>query len=158
MGPLNNPILRDTVRNDWIDYNGHMNDSAYALVFSMAVDQFMEDLGIDTEFREKHQFSIYTLETHLIYLKEAQEGQDLHVNIQLLDYDLKRMHVFFTMENRQGNRLATSEQLLMGMDMSQGRAAPFPTLVQSRIESFGKLHQGLSKPAEAGRKIGIRKK
>ncbi|MDM5200991.1 thioesterase family protein [Fictibacillus enclensis] len=158
MGNLINPLLKTTVHSDWIDYNGHMNDSAYALVFSKAVDQFMDDLGIDPEFRETQQYSIYTLETHLVYLKEAHLNQELHISLQLLDYDTKRLHVFFTMEDEDGHRLATSEQMLMGMDMANGRAASFPPAIQSKIDTLGKDHQILLKPEEAGRRIGIRRK
>lgn len=158
MSQNENTILKETVSQDWIDYNGHMTDSAYARVFSLAVDKFMGILGIDEVFREKYQYSIYTLETHLCYLKEAHRGQELHVTIQLLDHDSKRMHVFFTMKNDNGVHLATSEQMLMGMDMKEGRPSPFPTSILSQIEGFAKSHQDLSTPKEAGRKIGIRKK
>ena len=153
-----NPLLREKVCQEWIDYNGHMTDSAYAKVFSIAVDQLMGNIGIDADFREKHQYSIYTLETHLCYFNEAYEGQELQVTIQLLDYDTKRMHVFFTMENDKGNRLATSEQMLMGMNMKEGRPSSFPTSIFSQIESLAESHRNLSKPVETGRIIAIRKK
>lgn len=158
LAQIENPLLKENVRKDWIDYNGHMTDSAYAAVFSMAVDQLMVELGINADFRDKHQYSIYTLETHLCYIAEAHEGQALQVKIQLLDYDAKRLHVFFTMENDKGDPLATSEQMLMGMDMNEGRPAPFPTEIHTRVESLGNLHKSLLKPKQAGRTIGIRKK
>ena len=31
------PVLETTVVSDWVDYNGHMNDAAYAIVFSRSV-------------------------------------------------------------------------------------------------------------------------
>ena len=128
-----------------------MNDSAYAVVFSMAVDQLMVDLGIDEEFRERMKDSIYTLETHLCYLQEAHKDQVLHVDFQLLDYDSKRLHVFFTMKNEKGERLATSEQMLMGMDIESGRPAPFPTkLPQPSMNSdkHNKTWKNRMKPEE----------
>ena len=158
MFKVKNPLLTVTVGPDWIDYNGHMNDSAYVVVFSMAVDQLMVDLGINEEFRERMKYSIYTLETHLCYLQEAHKDQVLHVDIQLLDYDSKRLHVFFTIKNDKGDRLATSEQMLMGMDMESGRPAPFPDEIATTIATFGQAQQNLEKPNEAGRNIYIRRK
>ncbi|MBM7586092.1 acyl-CoA thioester hydrolase [Bacillus pakistanensis] len=158
MSRIENPLLSETVRSEWIDYNGHMTDSAYATVFSLAVDQLMVELGIDADFRNHYQYSIYTLETHLCYLDEAHEGQDLRVTVQLLDYDTKRLHVFFVMENGHGDILATSEQMLMGMDMNEGRPAPFPLEIQSQVEALGNAHENLPRPEKAGRKIGIRRK
>jgi acyl-CoA thioester hydrolase len=158
MSQFINPLLKETVRSEWIDYNGHMTDAAYATVFSFAVDQLMVELGIDADFRDQHQYSIYTLETHLCYLDEAHEGQDLRVTVQLLDYDMKRLHVFFVMENNNGDILATSEQMLMGMDMNEGRPAPFPSEIQSLVKALGNAHENLPKSEKAGRKIGIRRK
>ncbi|MBS4192415.1 thioesterase family protein [Bacillus sp. FJAT-49705] len=155
MSQIENYLLIDTVRGEWIDYNGHMTDSAYSKVFSMAVDQLMVELGIGEDFRENEQYSIYTLETHLCYLKEAHDGQELRITMQLLDYDGKRIHVFFTMENNTGERLATSEQMLMGMDMKTGRPSPFPSNILAHIKNLGKKHQALPTPNEAGRKVGI---
>ncbi|TCP30573.1 acyl-CoA thioester hydrolase [Scopulibacillus darangshiensis] len=155
---MNRPLLEETVRTEWVDYNGHMNDAEYARVFSIAVDQLMNVLGIDASFRSKNHYSIYTLETHLCYLAEAHKDQTLHVSAQLLNHDDKRLHVFFIMENSDGEKLATSEQMLMGMDMEAGRPAPFPSPVSSRVQEFAKESGKSPYPDQAGRKIGIKKK
>lgn len=62
------------------------------------------------------------------------------------------------MENEKGDQLATSEQMLMGMDMNKRRPAPFPTAIHTRIESLGKLHKSLQRPTKAGRTVSIRRK
>lgn len=158
MNSTETPLWTGPVYKDWVDYNGHMNDAAYAQVFSIAVDELMVKLGIDAEFRNQHHYSIYTLETHLIYLVEAHEGQQLDVTIQLLDHDKKRLHVFFEMRDTDGNRIATSEQMLMGMDMDEGRPTPFPTPIADAIEQLAESQHDQTLPVEAGRTIGIRKK
>ena len=153
-----NVILEDRVRKDWVDYNGHMNDSAYAFVFSIAVDRLMRKIGIDSRFRRERKYSMYTLETHLCYLRETLEAHPFRVTLQLLDYDDKRLHVFFVMENDDGVRLATSEQMLIGIDMTLRRSAPFPPPVMERIEALAKHDRFKPKPEEAGRVIGIKGK
>lgn len=158
MKPEENVLWKGPVRPDWVDYNGHMNDAAYAQVFSTAVDELMVKLGIDSEFRNKHHYSIYTLETHLIYLDEAREGQELSVTIQLLDHDQKRLHVFFEMNDKENHRIATSEQMLMGMDTEEGRPTPFPAAVADAVTQLAASQEEMMAPGEAGRTIGIRKK
>lgn len=148
-------LLKEHVRKEWVDYNGHMNDAAYALVFSKAVDQLMIELGIDETFRKQYQYSIYTLETHLCYLAEAHLDELLAITVQLLNNDAKRLHVFFTMENKDGKRLATSEQMLMGMDMESGRPSPFPSVINQEVENLAKEDEQKDIPKEAGRRIGI---
>ncbi|MFD2657633.1 thioesterase family protein [Gracilibacillus thailandensis] len=149
---------QDYVHHDWVDYNGHMNDAAYAKVFSLAVDAFIDEIGLDPQAREKYSYTIFTLETHLCYLQEAHQGQQLTVNVQLLDVDAKRLHIIFTMKNTKDDVLATSEQMLMGMDTDQQRPAPFPEDVAVKVETIWNEHKLLEAPKQAGRIIGIKRK
>ncbi|UOQ42901.1 thioesterase family protein [Halobacillus salinarum] len=151
-------LFTTQVREDWVDYNGHMNDAAYAVVFSQAVDRFMEEIGLDAGSREHHQYTVFTLENHLLYLKEAHKNEELHVSMQLIDEDAKRLHVFFEMKNTQGDILATSEQMLMGMSTSSGSPAPFPSSISEFILKLRRKHEHLDVPKQIGRQIGIRRK
>lgn len=147
-----------SVKEQWVDYNGHMNDAAYAEVFSHAVDALMGYLGITEEVIQEQEYTIFTLETHLCYLQEVHQGEPLTVEWQLLDHDAKRLHAFFTMKNSRDELVATSEQMLMGMDQGQGKPAPFLPFVQEKVEKVWDEHEHLEKPKQAGRVIGIRRK
>ena len=39
------------VLKDWVDYNGHMNDAAYAIPFSRAIDKLMDKIGLSASPR-----------------------------------------------------------------------------------------------------------
>lgn len=150
-------ILETEVLPEWVDYNGHMNDAEYARVFSIGVDRIMRMIGIDDEFREEEQYTIYTLETHLTYLNEVLEGVPIQLTFQLLDHDEKRLHAFFVLEDDEGNRLATSEQMLMGVSLETRRSASFPPVISKKITEIATVDKQLPKPDEAGRTIGIRR-
>ncbi|ARF16139.1 thioesterase family protein [Sporosarcina ureae] len=145
------------VLKEWVDYNGHMNDAAYAQAFSAAVDSFMEYIGLDEKGRETYSYTIFTLETHLCYLLEASEGEKLDIAAQLLDTDEKRLHIFFNMMNADGQLVATSEQMLMGIDTETGKAAPFPSAFSNTIKTKAQADHQLEIPKQAGRTIGIRR-
>ncbi len=149
-------ILHVEVRPEWVDYNGHMNDAAYATVFSNATDALMDTFGIDAAFRERNAYTVYTLEGHIRYLREAREGDPLTVTAQLLDHDAKRLHVFFTLTSST-TRLATGEYMLMGMDIEAGRPAPFPPLIAAAVDALAAEQADLDTPPEAGRQMGIRR-
>lgn len=149
-------ILESRVAPDWVDYNGHMNDAEYARVFSLAVEALMDHIGLDAEGRARHGVTIYTLETHLCYRREAQEGQPLRVTLTLLDRDAKRLHVFFELLDEAGNLLAASEQMLMGIDSEAGRPAPIPEPVEAAIAALPHAAPD-AWPELAGRTIGIRR-
>ena len=71
------PVYETDVAADWVDYNGHMNDAAYALVFSRAVDALMDRIGLDAAARKASRRTLYTLQMMLHYLQEAREGARL---------------------------------------------------------------------------------
>lgn len=149
-------ILETQVASAWVDYNGHMNDAEYARVFSLAVEALMDRIGLDASGRESHGYTIYTLETHLCYRREAHEGQPLNVALTLLDRDAKRLHAFFELRDEEDNLLATSEQMLIGIDSQAGRPAPFPTPIEANIAMLPQANTG-AWPELAGRTIGIRR-
>ncbi|MFC4559231.1 thioesterase family protein [Virgibacillus kekensis] len=151
-------ILRDRVPKEWIDYNGHMNDADYVRAFSLGVDKFMELVGIDAGFREAQSYTIFTLETHVLYLDEMKLDEEFEVRMQILDYDAKRIHGFLELYGKDGKRAATSEQMLMGIDQSTGRPAPFPDDIFENVKEFAANYTPDENPKEAGRVIGIKKK
>ncbi|WP_163557724.1 thioesterase family protein [Halomonas sp. NO4] len=149
-------LLETRVAREWVDYNGHMNDAEYARVFSLAVEALMDRIGLDTAGREHHGYTLYTLETHLCYRREAHEGQTLRVDVTLLDRDAKRLHVFFALRDDTDRLLATSEQMLMGIDSEAVRPAPFPAPVAEAVAALPRAAAD-AWPELAGRTIGIRR-
>ncbi len=151
-------LYRDRVRPEWLDYNGHMNDTFYLLIFSRTSDAFMKEIGMDPRSKEREITSLYTLETHLRYLQEAAEGVEVEVTTQLLDHDAKRVQLFHSMYDlADGRCLATAEILLMNVDMTIAESAPFADAVQQQLERIAAAQAGLPRPEGAGRAVGIRR-
>ncbi|GEK57672.1 hypothetical protein CHL76_01075 [Marinococcus halophilus] len=153
----NHTVWNGHVEQEWVDYNGHMNDAAYALIFSRALDTMLEEAGLTARFIEQEQYTVFTLETHLMYLAEARQDQLLAVSAVLLDQDAKRLHLWFEMLNDQNETIATSEQMVMGMDQAAGRPAPFPEALQRGFARVPVLSPE-EWPSKAGRSIGIKRK
>jgi len=45
-------VYRDTVRAEWVDYNGHLRDAFYMLIYSYATDALLDAIGLDAAARE----------------------------------------------------------------------------------------------------------
>ena len=60
----------DVVRPEWVDYNGHMGDFAYAIAFSQTVTAFMDAIGIDRAYRDATSATLYTLDMRIGYQRE----------------------------------------------------------------------------------------
>lgn len=151
-------IYETSVNSSWLDHNGHMNDAVYAKVFSIAGGKLIDWIGLDATARSKYGYTMFTLEHHICYLKEVHETETLLTTVQLLDFDAKRLHLFFTMKNGEGDIVATSEQMLMGIDSVQRRPAPFPEFVEQSVEKMWEVHKELAVPKQTGSKIGIKRK
>ena len=46
-------IYRDVVRPEWVDYNGHLRDAFYLLIFSFATDALLDRIGLDDAARRE---------------------------------------------------------------------------------------------------------
>jgi acyl-CoA thioester hydrolase len=147
-----------TVASAWVDYNGHMSESCYLLVFGDSADAFFRLIGIDEDYRAAGH-SLYTVETHLHHHREVSEGEPLSLTLRVLDHDDKRVHIFHEMvHGGTGDLLATAEQLLVHVDMEAQRSAPLPVELQRRLGAILASHRDLPVPAVVGRTMGIRRR
>ena len=151
-------LHRETVRPDWVDYNGHMNVAYYVLVFDHATDTFLDEIGLDTAHREETGNSVFVAEAHVTYETEIMDGDKLRITTQVLDADAKRMHIFHRMyANGSGEVAATNELMILGVDLATRRVAPMTDLVAANLNAMQNAHATLSHPHQAGRTIGIRR-
>lgn len=157
---MNNLLLihQASIVEDWIDYNGHLRDAFYFLLFSHATDALMDHLGLDSDGRAAYGHTLYTLEAHINYLSETKLGERVQVYTQLVDHYSKRLHIVHHLY-RPGDAqlLAVSEQMLMNISTESGRAAKFASAVEARVGQLFAEHKGLPRPGYCGRVIGIRR-
>jgi acyl-CoA thioester hydrolase len=150
------PLGRWTVQPDWVDYNGHLNDAYYAVVFSRAVDALMDRLGLDAAGRTATGHTIYTAALMIRYVREVKMGQPLDVDVQVLECDAKRLRVWLAMRHGEGGHVvATSEQLLLSIDSSGPRTSLWPPAVGEAVAALTASHAGMPVPPEAGQGIRL---
>ncbi len=147
-------LYEGRVPAEWIDYNGHMNDSRYLEIFGYATDALLALIGMDATMLQRG-FSYYTVETHLRHLDEIKLGDAYAATTQLLSHDQKRLHLFHRLHHDDGRLVATAEQMLLHVDMKGQRATPAAPEVLSALQSLAESQRGLGLPGEAGRSIRL---
>ena len=125
-------VYRTEVIDDWIDYNGHMSEAFYVLVFGFATDQVMDQIGLDTAYRNANKSSLYTVESHIRYLDEVSLGAALEVTAKLVSAGPKKLHLAYEM-HADGELAATEEIIGLHVDQDVDSTAPFPTEIMDRI-------------------------
>lgn len=147
---------RETVRPEWVDYNGHMNVAYYVLVFDHGTDNVLDHLGIGRRYCESTGRSMFVVESHVTYEAEVLAGDGLRVTSRVLGCDGKRLHLFHAMHREKDGRLAaTNELMFVHVDLGARRAAPFPDDARVRIEAAIAAQSAAPPPPQAGRAIAL---
>ena len=143
---------------EWVDYNNHMTEAAYLTAFGWASDVLFQYIGIDDAYRAAGN-SYYTVETHIIFEREAALNDVLRITTQVLDFDSKRLHFNHEMfRSAKQERLATCEQMLLHVDSRAAKAAPIPDSVARALRAIKLSHSRLPTPPEVGRTMKIIRK
>lgn len=117
---------RTRVLPEWVDYNGHLRDAYYLLIFSYATDALMERIGLDADARGQSGHSLFTLEAHINYLHEVKLDTEVWVQTHIIGFDNKRLHLYHSL-HREGfdEALSGSEQMLLHVNLAGPKSAPF---------------------------------
>jgi acyl-CoA thioesterase FadM len=150
------PFARYTteVGQEWIDYNGHLNDAGYAILLSEANEVLLADLGLSAAYRAETGRALYTVECHIRYLAACRLGDLLTATSILVSADAKRLRVHTTLARADETAVATGEHLYLHVDDAIGRVTPMPADRWAAVEALLAAHAGLDRPAHLGKGIG----
>jgi acyl-CoA thioester hydrolase len=139
------------VKPEWIDYNGHMNDAAYAQVLTDANELFLGALGLSADYRAQTGCGLYTVETHIRFLREVSGDDTIVAQTMLVEHDPKKVRLHTTLvDPATGDEVATGESLYLNVDQAAGRVAPFPEDRAATLASVQAAHDGLERPSHLG--------
>ncbi len=141
----------EPLRPEWIDYNGHLSEGYYVLVFGHASDSVMAQIGMTPEYLVETGTSLYSVEAHVRYLDQIPPGATLEVRSSVIGRGAKTLWLWH--ELWVDGRLRATEEVLMlhVIGGEDARATPFPDVIAARLDALR-----VEPPAEAGRSISIR--
>jgi acyl-CoA thioester hydrolase len=143
-------VWTEDVRPEWIDYNGHLNEGYYVVVFGHATDAVMARLGMTPQYLVDTATSLYTVEAHVRYLDEVPAGARLEVRSAVIGVTGKLLWLWHEMWSA-GRLRATEEVLAVHVDTRAGRSCPFPDELRARAEALL-----VPPPEQASRRIVLR--
>jgi len=155
-----NPIFKTIIKPEWLDYNKHMNVAYYVLVFDLAGEVLVNQLGMGEAYSVETGISWMVLENHITYNAEVNQDDEVEVIVQLIDYDEKRLHLYFEMYQTKDQRYlaSTLEQMFMCVDLNTRRSAVFPKDIHQKIITLFDSQSTLKPSENLGRIIGIKRK
>jgi acyl-CoA thioester hydrolase len=149
-------IHHETVRPEWVDYNGHMNVAFYVLVFDHATDAALDRLMLGEHHRRQSGCSVFVGEMHVTYRREVLKGDELTVATRLLASDDRRLVLFHEMAcSRFEALVASNEVLCVHVDLGTRRPAPWPAAAAETLARALASQARLPPPNQAGRSIRL---
>ncbi len=149
--------LKTEIKPEWIDFNGHFNAGYYFVVFDDAVTDWTRFIGLDDDHRAANKVTTFSVEGHLTFERELQEGDPIEIRTQLLGWDPKRVHCIHFMHHRDEGWLAAANELMsMHSSPETPRGAPMAPEGQERLAAIEAVHSQLPAPPQVGRVIGLR--
>jgi carnitine 3-dehydrogenase len=133
------------VPSSWTDYNGHMNDSRYSEVFSVASDNVMQAIGANADYIEGG-MSYFTVDMHITYTQECLHGDAITVETRISNGQGKKLELEHAMRNEQGELVASCDQLLIHVDLSARKSCLPLEPVALALAKLADQHHSLSKP------------
>lgn len=149
-------VYEDRVRREWIDYNGHMSEPFYVMVFGYSTDCFLDAVGLDDKYRTENRVSAFTVEAHIRYLDQGLHGDPLYVSTLMTDFDSKKVRLFHTMyRGAEGAVMATEEILLLHVDTNLDKVCTFDDLIAGNLQNLAAEHAAYDRPRDLGRAVSI---
>ena len=147
-------IWGGAVLDEWIDYNGHMSEGFYGVVFGMASDEYLTRMGFDEHYRNTAGGSFYTVETHIVFVDELAPGTALAVDTTVAGADPKRVHLFHELRRGGDDALvATQESMMLHVDTRIDRVTPMAEALYAVLRADADAHAGLLSAGATGRAI-----
>jgi acyl-CoA thioester hydrolase len=153
------PLYGTPILADWIDYNGHLRDAYYGLIFSQSTDALMDRIGLDAAYRARTGCTLYTVEMHLHYLQEVKATDVAEVGMRILGVDAKRIHLALELSCKgKSGVAAAAEVMLLHVRQHEGgvSTATFPTDIGAALAALKAQSETLGSNAPASRRMELR--
>ncbi len=128
--------FRTTVQPAWIDYNGHMNDAAYAQALTLANEAFLEQVDLSAAYRERTGCTMYTVDLHLSYKAEVHASDTLTARTEVALLAPRKLQLRTELVRSDGTVAATAEVLYLHYDQTTGQVVSFSPEQTARLAQW----------------------
>lgn len=147
------------IEDGWVDYNGHLNQAYYGVIFDRAIDSALSPVGLGPEYIAQRNCSYMTVESHTCFVREVLRTDKVRVVTRILEVDDKRLHSYSELRHaHEGWLAATVECMFLHIDMAVRRTAPWPPDLRAALDALEARTGDEPWPERAGRRIGIKRK
>lgn len=126
-------VSQGTVKDDWIDYNGHMNMAYYVQCFEETSDFLLEHMNLGYRYAIEEQKGVFVIKCEINYRKEIKLNEDFIISLEDLICKGKKLTVGLKMLNVGSEMIADYQILNLNVDLQTKKSVPFSQMITSQL-------------------------
>lgn len=126
-------VSQGTVKDDWIDYNGHMNMAYYVQCFEETSDFLLEHMNLGYRYAIEEQKGVFVIKCEINYRKEINLNEDFIISLEDLICKGKKLTVGLKMLNVGSATIADYQILNLNVNLQTKKSVPFSQMITSQL-------------------------
>ena len=126
-------VSQGTVKEDWIDYNGHMNMAYYVQCFEESSDFLLEHMGLGYLYAIEDRKGVFVIKCEINYRKEINLHEKFNISLEELVCKGKRLIVGLKMLNANNETVADYKILNLNVDIETKKSSAFSTKIIAQL-------------------------
>jgi len=130
---LSTKVSRGTVKEDWIDYNGHMNMAYYVQCFEESSDFLLEKMDLGYRYAIEERKGVFVIKCEINYRKEINLHENFIISLEELVCKGKKLIVSLKMLNANNETIADYKILNLNVDLETKKSCTFSTKITAQL-------------------------
>lgn len=126
-------VSQGTVKEDWIDYNGHMNMAYYVQCFEESSDFLLEHMDLGYRYAIEEQKGVFVIKCEINYRKEINLHENFIISLEELECKGKKLIVGLKMLNENNEIIADYKILNLNVDLETKKSSTFSPKIIAQL-------------------------
>ena len=126
-------VSQGAVKEDWIDYNGHMNMAYYVQCFEESSDFLLEHMDLGYRYAIEEQKGVFVIKCEINYRKEINLDENFIISLEELVCKGKKLIVGLKMLNENNETIADYKILNLNVDLETKKSSTFSPKIIAQL-------------------------
>ena len=126
-------ISTGSVKENWIDYNGHMNMAYYVQCFEESSDFLLEHMDLGYRYAIEEQKGVFVIKCEINYRKEINLYENFIISLEELICKGKKLIVGLKMLNDNNETIADYKILNLNVDLETKKSSTFSPKIIAQL-------------------------
>ena len=126
-------VSKGTVKEEWIDYNGHMNMAYYVQCFEESSDFLLEQIGLGYRYAIEERKGVFVIKCEINYRKEINLNENFIISLDELVCKGKKLIVGLKMLNSNNETIADYKILNLNVDLETKKSITFSPKIIAQL-------------------------